>query len=131
MGTEAAGNKKRLRMLAVAIAAEMVYQLTGSNMSSPQTAELNAHARAPTIQKWVNINNYESVAWVTFLCWLDGSLWPALGGLLALGGMIAKYKYAITCGTKSNEPGTENYATGGTSPSEGRRGKKWPHQTTA
>jgi len=98
-----------IRMITVAVAAEMVYQLVGSNMSSPQTAELNAAARAPTIQKWVNLTNAEAIAWVAFLCVLDGSLWPLLGGGLALGGMVLKYRYAINSGLASSEAGTERY----------------------
>lgn len=97
------------RMLTVAVAAEMVYQLVGSNMSSPQTAELNAGARAPTISKWVNLTNAEAVAWILFLCLLDESLWPLLGGGLALAGMVAKYRYAIKSGLRSTAPGTESY----------------------
>jgi hypothetical protein len=97
------------RMLTVAVAAEMVYQLVGSNMSSPQTAELNAAARAPTIQKWVTLTNVEAAAWIIFLCLLDGSLWPALGGGIAAVGMWAKYAYAIRSGLASVEPGTESY----------------------
>jgi hypothetical protein len=101
--------RKGTRMLTVAVAAEMVYQLVGSNMSSPQTAELNAPARAPTIQKWVNLTNAEAVGWIVFLCVLDGSLWPALGGGLALGGMVLKYRYAIRSGLDGNEQPTERY----------------------
>jgi hypothetical protein len=97
------------RMLTVAVAAEMVYQLVGSNMSSPQTAELNAAARAPTISKWVNLTNAEAIAWIIFLCALDQSLWPLLGGGLAGVGMWLKYRYAIRSGLKSSAPGTETY----------------------
>jgi hypothetical protein len=97
-------------MLTVAVAAEMVYQLVGSNMSSPQTAELNAAARAPTISKWVNLTNLEAAAWIIFLCLLDQSLWPLLGGGLALGGMVLKYAYAIRSGLANGAPGTEDYA---------------------
>lgn len=97
------------RMLTVAVAAEMVYQLVGSNMSSPQTAELNAPARAPTIGKWVNLTMAEAAGWIAFLCWLDRSWWPLLGGLLAALGMWLKYKYAISSGLKSGAPGTESY----------------------
>ena len=97
------------RMIKVAVAAEMVYQLVGSNMSSPQTAELNAEARAPTIQKWVNLTNLEAAAWIIFLCLLDASLWPLLGGGLALAGMVLKYSYAIRSGLANGAPGTEQY----------------------
>jgi hypothetical protein len=104
------------RMLTVAVAAEMVYQLVGSNMSSPQTAELNAAARAPTIKKWVNLTNAEATAWIIFLCVLDKSLWPALGGGLAGVGMVLKYKYAIDSGLKNGGPPTENYDNPAASP---------------
>jgi hypothetical protein len=109
MGGGARRDDKRLRMVTVAVSAEMVYQLVGSNMSSPQTAELNAGARAPTIKKWVNMTNAEAVAWLLFLSHLDGSLYPFLGGGLALGGMVLKYKYAIKWGLESGEPPTEDY----------------------
>ena len=103
------GGPRSVRMITVAVAAEMVYQLVGSNMSSPQTAELNAAARAPTISKWVNLTNAEAAAWIIFLSVLDGSLWPVLGGGLALGGMVLKYRYAINSGLSGGGPPTENY----------------------
>lgn len=96
-------------MIPVALGAEMIYQLTGSNLSSPQSAELNAKARASGIQKWINLTNAEAVAWIVFLCYLDNSYWPAVGGGLALAGMALKYKYAIKSGLESDEIATENY----------------------
>lgn len=109
--------RNRARALIVAVAAEMVYQLVGSNMSSPQTAELNAGARAPTIKKWVTLTNIEATAWIVFLCILDMTLWPIVGGGIALVGMVWKYDYAIKCGLKSKEPPTENYKSPGATPS--------------
>lgn len=97
------------RMLTVAVAAEMVYQLVGSNMSSPQTAELNAAARAPTISKWVTLTNAEAAAWIIFMCALDQSLWPLLGGGIAGVGMWLKYRYAINSGLQNGAPPTEQY----------------------
>lgn len=109
-GMESGGLGNTRRMLTVAVAAEMVYQLVGSNMSSPQTAELNAAARAPTISKWVTLTNLEAAGWIIFLCALDGSLWPALGGGLALGGMVLKYRHAIASGLNNGGQPTENYS---------------------
>lgn len=100
------------RMLTVAVAAEMVYQLVGSNMSSPQTAELNAPARAGTIDKWVNLTMAEAAAWIVFLCYLDRSWWPAVGGVAAAVGMYLKYRHAIESGLQSGAPGTEDYSHG-------------------
>lgn len=97
------------RMLTVAVAAEMVYQLIGANLSSPQSNQLNAGARAPTLQKWVNLTNIEAVAWIAFLAYLDQSWWPVLGGTLALGSMALKYKNAIETGLAERLPPTEDY----------------------
>jgi hypothetical protein len=103
--------RRSMRMVTVAVSAEMVYQLVGSNMSSPQTAELNAGARAPTIKKWVDLTNAEAGAWILLLTVMDGTLWPVIGGGLALAGMVLKYKYAINCGLKNGAPPTEHYGT--------------------
>jgi hypothetical protein len=97
-------SSRTLRMLSVAMAAEVVYQVASANLSSPQSNELDAGARAPTLQKWVNISNAEAAGWVVFLCVLDGSLWPALGGGLALGGLVLKYRHAISSGLANGEP---------------------------
>lgn len=96
-------------MIKVAVSAELVYQIVGANMSSPQTAELNAAARAPTISKWVNLTNAEAAGWIALLCILDRSLWPAFGGSIAAVGMYIKYRHAISSGLRSSAPGTENY----------------------
>ena len=99
-----------LPAIKIAIGAELVYQLTGANLSSPQTAELNAAARAPTIAKWVNLSNAEAVGWLVLLTVIDGTLWFAFGGVLAGAGMWAKYRYAIRSGIEKNLSGTEDYS---------------------
>lgn len=93
----------------MAITAEMIYQLNGCNMSSPQTAHLNAEARAPTISFWVMLTNWEAAAWTLFFWWLYGSPWALVGGGLAGSGMYGKYRYAITAGLKSKSAPTEDY----------------------
>lgn len=96
-------------MLSVYAGAELVYQLVGANLSSPQTAELNAKARAPTIGKWVTMANLKAIGWIAGLCILDQSLWPALGGGIAVTDMHLSYRYAIASGLASAAPGTERY----------------------
>jgi hypothetical protein len=96
-------------MLGVYAGGELVYQLTGANLSSPQTAEMNARKRAATIGKWVVATHCKSAVWVTLLCALDGSLWPALGGTLAAVDMHFSYRYAIRSGLSSSAPATETY----------------------
>jgi hypothetical protein len=96
------GGGRRNRAILVAVAAEVVWQITSKALSSPQTAELDAVARAPTIWKWVKIAGWESAAWITFLCVLDGSLWPATGGVLAGGTTYMQYRHAIDSGLAGN-----------------------------
>jgi hypothetical protein len=97
------------RMLTVTAAATAVWTLVGCNLSSPQTAELNAGARSETIGKWTGMTWVEAGAWIVFFCWLDRSLWPAVGGILAGATMAAKYKYAIASGLASTAAPTESY----------------------
>jgi hypothetical protein len=98
IGEEVGGSSRTSRAILVAVSAEVVWQITSKALSSPQTAELDAEARAPTIWKWVKIAGWESAGWIFFLSVLDGSLWPAFGGLLAGVTTYAQYKYAITSG---------------------------------
>lgn len=97
------------RMLAVYAGGELVYQLTGANLSSPQTAEMNAKKRAPTIAKWVMMTHGKSAVWIALLCALDGTAWPLLGGGLAAVDMHFSYRYAIKSGLASSAPGTEHW----------------------
>ena len=102
------------RMLTVAVAAEMVYQLVGSNMSSPQTAELNAHSRSATLMKWVKLGLVQGAVITAVAAWIAKSsgqkAWPVLTGAgLAAGMMWASYQHALTSGLASGEPGTEQY----------------------
>ncbi len=109
MGPKEKNGYKFRRGAIVALTAEMVYQLTGSNMSSPQTAELNAGARAKTINKWVMLTHWEAIGWTLFFTWLYGSFWAIVGGGLAWSGMYGKYRYAISSGLKNGGPPTEDY----------------------
>lgn len=90
------------RAILVAVSAEVVWQITSKALSSPQTAELDAVARAPTIWKWVKIAGWESAGWIAFLVILDGSLWPAVGGVTAGITTYMQYKHAISSGLNGN-----------------------------
>lgn len=111
MGDENRRNSKFRRGTIVAITAEMIYQLTGSNMSSPQTAHLNAKARSGTINFWVRLTHWEAVAWTLFFWWLYGSAWALLGGGLAWSGMYGKYRYAIHAGLTGKTFGDDDKPT--------------------
>lgn len=82
--------------------------------SSPQTTEINAKKRAPTLMKWVNLGAAESVFLVLILIAAAPNghkRWPLLGGLTSLSITYAEYVYAKKCGLNSDEPGTEDYGS--------------------
>jgi hypothetical protein len=92
------------------IAAGLVFEIIAAFCSSPQTAELNAHARADTLMKWVGLGLGASAVFVAIAAWpLRGGLAALWGGALA--GLIlgAAYVYAKHSGLKSTLPGTETY----------------------
>lgn len=95
-----------------------VKDIYSADNSSPQTTELNAKKRAPTLMKWVNIAAIES-AGVVFLLTAAAppghKRWPFLGGALALAVTYGQYLYAKDCGLRSVEDGTEDYAPPATS----------------
>src|ERR1700722_17928411 len=86
-----------------------VKDIFSADNSSPQTTELNAKKRAPTLMKWVNIASIECLGliWVLAAAAPKGhKIWPILGGFLGLSVTYTQYVYAKSCGMKSMEPGT-------------------------
>lgn len=103
--------------VAFAVYAALAYEIIAAVNSSPQTTEINAAARAPTLMKWVKIAMLQLALFggigVT-IEWKHGRpVWPVAGGV-ALGGALLywQYVYAANCGLKSAAPGTEDYGTG-------------------
>lgn len=97
--------------VAFMVGAGLVAELVAKACSSPQTAELNAHTRAPTLMKWVNIGLVEAVAFVTIAALIDPKQRVAIIAGGALEGAITymQYKHAKASGLASAEPGTESY----------------------
>jgi hypothetical protein len=96
----------------IAIFGALSYDLTSANMSSPQTYELNSSQRAPTLEKWLNLNVVEALIWGVGGSMLDGSLYPLIGSVLGITSMYIKYQYAIKAGQQSGLPDMENHQTG-------------------
>jgi hypothetical protein len=75
--------------------------------SSPQTTEINARTRAPTLMKWVNIGGGIALAGGVVATVVSKEPWP----LLAVGGMVILfhllYRHAARSGLASPLPGTE------------------------
>lgn len=97
--------------VAFLVAATLTYDAVAKACSSPQTAELNADKRAPTLMKWVNVGTVEALALVLIAAAVDQSHRRAIlaGGFLAAAITYAEYLHAKRAGLKSDEPPTENW----------------------
>ncbi len=97
--------------VAFLVSAYGVYEVIAANCSSPQTTELNADKRAPTLMKWVHLGLAQSavlvgVAVVAF----PNQRAPILAGaVLAAVFMEASYLYAKKTGLENGGATTESW----------------------
>jgi hypothetical protein len=95
--------------VAFLVSAGIVYEIVAACCSSPQTAELNADKRAPTLMKWVNVGIVQAAGFVIIAAVIDRKRAGAIiaGGAIAGGIMYASYAHAKAAGLASSAPGTE------------------------
>jgi hypothetical protein len=93
------------------IAAGLTYEAIAKACSSPQTAELNADKRAPTLMKWVNIGIAEAAGLVIIAAIIDRQHRVEIlaGGALAAGITYAEYLHAKSAGLKNPGAPTESW----------------------
>jgi hypothetical protein len=97
--------------IAFLVSAGIVYEIIAASCSSPQTAEINAGARATTLMKWVKIGVGQAAVFVAAAALFD----PRNAGAIIAGGVTAgtlmwvQYAHALKAGLASDEPGTEQY----------------------
>jgi hypothetical protein len=98
--------------VAFLVSAGIVYEIIAAACSSPQTTEINAGTRAPTLMKWVHIGIAQAAVFVVAAAWLDRAHRKEIivGGVTAAGLMYAQYWHAREAGMKSSKPGTEDSA---------------------
>ena len=96
--------------VAFLVSAGIVYEIIAAACSSPQTTEINAGTRAPTLMKWVNVGLVQAAGFVLIAAAIDTKNAGAIvtGGLLAGGLMYGQYRHAMKAGLASCEPGTES-----------------------
>lgn len=95
------------------VAGGLVFEIVAAMCSSPQTAELNADSRAPTLMKWVIIGLAVSLLYMAVAVRIDKKRWPSiLGGSMAGIILWIAYQHAKSAGLKSSEPGTEDWGHG-------------------
>ena len=96
--------------LKVAIYATLTYDIISATNSSPQTSEINARKRAPTLMKWVYIGLAQAAGFGILGAILDEDTWPPLLGVsLASVILWIQYHHAIQAGLDNPGPSTETY----------------------
>jgi len=98
--------------VAFLVSAGIVYEIIAAACSSPQTTEINAGTRAPTLMKWVHIGLVQAALFVTAAAYFDRAHRREIiaGGTAAGILMYAQYLHARDAGTKSSAPPTEDTA---------------------
>ena len=99
--------------VAFIVSAGVVYEVVAKACSSPQTTELNAGARAPTLMKWVNIGTAEAAVIIAIGAMIDPTHRNAIiaGGALAAAVTYFEYLHARNAGLRSKAPGTETWSS--------------------
>ena len=97
--------------IALLVAYGLIAEVIAKACSSPQTAELNAEKRAPTLMKWVNIGTTEGVAVVILAAYVNRKHRNAilLGGALGASVTYGQYVYAKWCGLNNPGEPTEDW----------------------
>lgn len=103
--------------VAFAVYAALAYEIIAAVNSSPQTTEINAASRAPTLMKWVQIGMLQVLLFggigATIEYRSGRPIWPVVAGVGLGGGLLYwQYIYAANCGLRSTAPGTEDYGPG-------------------
>ena len=96
------------KALKVAIYATLTYDIISATNSSPQTSEINATKRAPTLMKWVYIGLAQAVGFGLLGAYLDEDTWPPLMGVTIAGVLLYfQYYHAIKAGLEDAGETTE------------------------
>jgi hypothetical protein len=106
-----AGNASASNGVAFLVSAGIVAEIVAKACSSPQTTELNADKRAPTLMKWVHIGLAEAALFVAVAAIIDRRHRAAIimGGLTEGVLTYVEYLHGKSAGLASSEPGTESY----------------------
>lgn len=97
--------------IAFLVSAGIMAEIIAKACSSPQTVEINAEKRAPTLMKWVNIGTIEGTALVLIAAAVDKKhRTPILLGALTEGIITyAEYMHGKSSGLANGGEGTEVY----------------------
>lgn len=93
------------------VSAGIVYEIIAAACSSPQTTEINAAKRGPTLMKWVHLGALQAVLFVGAAAYFDRGHRAEIlaGGTVAIVLMYGQYIHAHRSGISNGGPGTEQY----------------------
>src|SRR5215469_11307791 len=119
LGSEGSGT-------AFLVSAGIVYEIVAAACSSPQTTEINAATRGPTLMKWVHLGLGQAALFVAAAAILDRRHRRAIiaGGGTAMALMYGQYVHAHAAGiakAKGGAPGTEQTAAAAPAAAPGGR----------
>jgi hypothetical protein len=110
MTLENLGIRNGDKAVKVALYATLTYDIISATNSSPQTSEINAKKRAPTLMKWVYIGLIQAAGFGILGAVLDEDTWPPLLGVTIAGILLwVQYYHAINAGLNNPGASTENY----------------------
>lgn len=94
--------------------AALAYDIIAAVNSSPQTTEINAAKRAPTLMKWVNLGVAQVAIFTLLGVGMEAArgnpVWPVIAGGGGGGALLyVQYIHACKSGLASEEEGTEDY----------------------
>jgi hypothetical protein len=98
--------------IAFLVSAGIVAEIVAKACSSPQTTELNADKRAPTLMKWVTIGLAEASVFVIVASVIDRRHRGAIiaGGVTEGLITLLEYQHGKSAGLAApDQPGTESY----------------------
>lgn len=97
--------------IAFLVSAGIVAEIVAKACSSPQTAQLNAPKRAPTLMKWVHIGMAEAAVFVALAAWCDRAhrVPIILGGALEGAITYGQYVHAKQAGLAEQGAPTESW----------------------
>lgn len=97
--------------IAFVIGAASMAEFVAKACSSPQTVEINAKKRAPTMMKWVNIGILEGALIIGVTIFFDKKYGPPMIAGAVVEGIItyAEYWHGKQSGLANPGPGTEEY----------------------
>lgn len=107
----ALGNGRRGWGIAILVSAGIVFEIIAYSCSSPQTTELNAETRAPTLMKWVHIGQVQSAGFLFIAAAVDKEhrVPILIGGGSAMLISEGLYLHAKQAGLANPGPPTETY----------------------